>query len=216
MNEDVFVDLCFPLIGEIIPADSSYFVYSALSKLLPDLHHSPEIGIFSINGFPNKNRTLSLTPKSQLKLRLPTSKVSQYLTLAGQKLNIDSCEIKLKGGYQCSLIPTPRLYSRLVIIKGYMESDSFLTAASKQLKELNIQGEISLIPQFQIEEKNRSSLNGTHSSYLRRTLQIKHKAIVGYAVLAHELMAEESILLQEKGLGGRRHFGCGLFVPERR
>jgi len=27
------------------------------------------------------------------------------------------------------------------------------------------------------------------------------------------LTAEESIKLQEIGLGGRRHMGCGIFVP---
>ena len=42
------------------------------------------------------------------------------------------------------------------------------------------------------------------------------KEIVGFALRVEELTAEESIRLQEKGIGGRRRFGCGIFVPERR
>ena len=47
----------------------------------------------------------------------------------------------------------------------------------------------------------------------RRTLRIKDKEVVGYEVLVETLTAEESICLQEAGLGGRRHMGCGVFVP---
>ena len=49
----------------------------------------------------------------------------------------------------------------------------------------------------------------------RRTLRIKEKEVVGYEVLVEGLTAEESILLQERGLGGRRHMGCGMFLPSR-
>jgi len=37
------------------------------------------------------------------------------------------------------------------------------------------------------------------------------KQVVGYPVLVSELTPEESILLQENGLGGRRKMGCGFF-----
>jgi CRISPR-associated protein Cas6 len=45
----------------------------------------------------------------------------------------------------------------------------------------------------------------------RRTLRIKDKEVVGYEVLVEALTAEESLNLQEHGLGGRRHMGCGIF-----
>jgi hypothetical protein len=35
------------------------------------------------------------------------------------------------------------------------------------------------------------------------------------SALVDYLTATESILLQEHGLGGRRHMGCGIFVPMR-
>lgn len=47
---------------------------------------------------------------------------------------------------------------------------------------------------------------------IRRTLRIRDKTVVGYALAVTELTADESIRLQEAGVGGRRRFGCGLFV----
>jgi len=39
--------------------------------------------------------------------------------------------------------------------------------------------------------------------------------VVGYAVVVRGLDPEGSLRLQERGLGGRRRFGCGLMVPAR-
>jgi CRISPR-associated protein Cas6 len=49
----------------------------------------------------------------------------------------------------------------------------------------------------------------------RRTLRIRNKEVVGYEVVLGKLAAEESLLVQSAGLGGRRRFGCGIFVPTR-
>jgi CRISPR-associated protein Cas6 len=50
----------------------------------------------------------------------------------------------------------------------------------------------------------------------RRVVRIKGVAITGYSLLVTELSAADSIKLQESGLGGRRHLGCGFFVPAKR
>ena len=39
--------------------------------------------------------------------------------------------------------------------------------------------------------------------------------MIGYALRVFGLTAEESIRLQEEGLGGRRRMGCGVFLPIR-
>jgi CRISPR-associated protein Cas6 len=47
----------------------------------------------------------------------------------------------------------------------------------------------------------------------RRTLRIREKEVVGHEVVIEGLTSEESLSVQERGLGGRRHMGCGIFVP---
>ena len=96
------------------------------------------------------------------------------------------------------------------------EAESFLAAAQRQLAELEIQAQAGLVYQPQIVAENQGKQTGSRSLFLRRTLKIKDKQVVGFALQVEGLSAEESIRLQEKGLGGRRHFGCGLFTPDQR
>ncbi|MGV3523195.1 MAG: type I-MYXAN CRISPR-associated protein Cas6/Cmx6 [Candidatus Sericytochromatia bacterium] len=214
MNQSHFVDLCFPLKGESIPADSAYQVYSALSHLITDIHHNPQIGIMPINGQLEKaKRRLKLTSKSRLVLRLPQTEIVQYLSLAGQRLVIGNETVQLQGGFLQPLVPSAQLYSRLVTLKGKMEPESFYESAQRAFKELGIQGEISLVTQAHIQTANQAQAKGSHSGVLRRTVQIKNNQIIGFALRANQLNSLDSLTLQEKGLGGRRHFGCGLFIP---
>lgn len=46
-------------------------------------------------------------------------------------------------------------------------------------------------------------------------MRIKDKMVVGFQVEVTQLTGEESITLQEQGIGGRRRMGCGIFVPLR-
>ena len=49
----------------------------------------------------------------------------------------------------------------------------------------------------------------------RRRVTVAGRRIVGYSVRVSGLSAEESLALQEKGLGGKRRMGCGVFRPTR-
>jgi CRISPR-associated protein Cas6 len=46
-------------------------------------------------------------------------------------------------------------------------------------------------------------------------IRISKQKIIGYAMVVSELTADESIRLQEVGLGGRTRMGCGFFLPVR-
>jgi CRISPR-associated protein Cas6 len=209
------VDLYFPLKSTRIPTDHSYLLYAALCQALPDLHQDRQTGIFAIQGTFCPPRQLELTPHSHLKLRVPQAAVGHYLSLAGQKLALGPGTLELKGGFLKTLKPAARLYSRLVVIKGFTEPEPFLAAARKQLAALEIAAEPTLIAQPEIAAANQGQAGGSHSPVLRRTLRIRDRQIVGFAVQVNGLSAEESLRLQEQGLGGRRHFGCGLFLPAR-
>jgi CRISPR-associated protein Cas6 len=47
----------------------------------------------------------------------------------------------------------------------------------------------------------------------RKTFTIHDKKVVGYSMTINELSDEDSILIQEHGIGGRRKMGCGFFEP---
>jgi CRISPR-associated protein Cas6 len=69
------------------------------------------------------------------------------------------------------------------------------------------------IPLRKTSRSVQGGMGSKGSLEIRRTLQIRDKTIVGFALEVGGLSIADSIRLQELGLGGRHRFGCGVFVP---
>jgi CRISPR-associated protein Cas6 len=209
---DTVVDLELPVRGLAISADHGYALFGALCRVLPWLHADEEVGVHPIRGRLVGGRSLVLAPASHLTLRIPASRIHQVLPLAGQLLDVDGSSISVGVPTVRPLPSPPTLMSRLVVIKGFLDPEPLLAAAQRQADTLGLTGRLALVARSaggSIEGKTQRS----DGEPIRRTLRIRDKTVVGFALAATELTAEESIRLQEAGLGGRRRFGCGLFVP---
>lgn len=221
-----FVELHFPALGARVPADHGYGLYAALSRLVPELHDAASpIRIGSIRGTYVGEGLLQLDKcRSHLRLRLPTEAIPHALPLAGKSLDIVGHKIRLGVPQVCALIPAPNLIARLVVIKAssprrdpgdknsrdrcvtkrYLDPAEFLAAVRRDLERRDIHAQADL----PLHEA------GPHKGEPRRhILHIHGKKIVGFSVMIQGLTAEESLTLQEQGLGGRSKMGCGFFVP---
>jgi CRISPR-associated protein Cas6 len=199
------IELHFPVLGSALPADHGYALYSALSRMIPSLHEDHAVGIGPIGGqYVGKGRLQIDARRSRLRLRLVAENIATVLPLAGKSLMIGDHLIRLGVPFVRALVPAPNLVARLVTIKGFTEPPAFLEAVRRQLQSLNIVGEpgIPVILQGAREGQPR-----------RHILRIKDKKVVGFSLQVTGLTAEESVKLQEHGLGGRRKMGCGFFVP---
>lgn len=202
------IDLQFPVSGHLLPVDHGYNLYSALSAQLAWLHKSDTaIAIAPIRGQWQGNGLLRLGPRrSQLCLRVPVEVISSALALAGKSLVIAGHEVQLGVPSVHALVPAPSLVANLVTIKKFTEAAPFLAAARRQLDDLHVVGVLG-VPVV---------TGGAHQGQPRRKiLRIHDKAVVGFTLEVTNLTADESIRLQEHGLGGRRRMGCGFFVPLR-
>ena len=193
------IDLCFRLQGDTIPLDHAYPLFSALSDVIPELHEDREVGIHSIRGQAVDGR-LKLTNRSILALRVPEELRDRYSVLSGQSIWIDNASVDLVFFQARPLVPRANLFSPLVIIKGFTEPEPFRDAVQRQLTGNCIEGRAYLVP-----SKNQQY------QFARQVIRIHDKIVVGFAVELAMLSAEDSIRVQEMGIGGRRHFGCGLF-----
>jgi CRISPR-associated protein Cas6 len=208
------VDVAFPVRGTTISADHGYLLFSALSAAVPLEHGSQsEVAVHPISGRLVGSRLLALTPRSRLVLRVPHTRVPDLQRLAGKSLRLGDARLHLGVPRAYLLRSASRLASRLVVISGFTDPVQFLTAAQRQLERAGIEGTVSL----PLRGRPRPVEGGLGStdSYLRRTVSIKGRQIVGYALSVESLSDEDSIRLQERGIGGRRHMGCGVFVPAR-
>jgi CRISPR-associated protein Cas6 len=125
--------------------------------------------------------------------------------LSGKKLNIGDSKISLGIPKVSLLRPHKSLYSRLVLINTPSEftQESFTKAVKRQLLALGIEQDPVLF------------YSKPGYPYLRKTIRVKDKELVGYPIIVPNLNPDESILLQEKGLGGKRKMGCGTFLGVR-
>lgn len=212
------LDLEFFLQGDVLDVDHGYYLHSALSEIVPS-HHHPEkrgnTGVHPIYGIYRGERKISLQKNSRLILRLEVEKIPEYLVLCGRTLSVGSHFLTVGMPASRNLTPAPILKSRMVTIKGFTEPEEFLHAAQRQLTDLNILGTPHLVPRKNTASAEGKTDNREKSPFVKRTLNVKGKNIVGFALTVSNLTAEESLRIQMQGLGGRRAMGCGIFVPQR-
>jgi CRISPR-associated protein Cas6 len=225
--------LLYAAVSRLLPAAHA-------AEASPGREPAGSFGIHPIRGRQLGGRTLQLTEHSRLVIRADAEQIARFLPLAGKQLRTLDRSICLGVPEVRALAPAPALRSRMVTIKlpdvatqsGDGAAELFRAAALRKLAELGIhtesprpphpqagtrgQGEGQVPPRPPGEGRGEGGLDCS-SAHLtlgkRRTLRIKDKEVVGYEVVVEGLTAAESITLQETGLGGRRHMGCGIFSP---
>jgi len=200
LSDLLMVDMCFPVRGHGFPAEHGYGLLSALAQWVPSIHQNLHIGILTVPGIGDKQGKILLTPRSHLRIRLPMEAISGVYRLAGKRLRVGSHEVHLGIPEIFTLKPCATLKARIVTIKGYLEAENLEQAAQKQLEQLGIPGEVKV-------------LRDPEGKPLRKTLKIKRHTIVGFTTSVQGLSDDDSIRLQQVGLGGRRRMGCGFFLP---
>lgn len=201
------LDLSFAVVGKDIPLDHGYLLYSALSHILPGLHRDRDAAVHPIRGDATGDGTLRIAGRSRLCIRTGAERIADILALSGKTLFLGRHPLRIGVPQVLSLTPATNVAARMVTIRGFIEPADFLAAARRQLDALGISpGAVPEIP-------TSGDGQAKPGQPIRRILRIKDKTIVGFALHVSGLTAEESLTLQEKGLGGRRHMGCGVFVP---
>lgn len=199
-RHEPFVELCFPVRGKYLPADHGYALFAACVHLNPEIRQQETLSILTIPGYPDKQGKILLTEQSHLRIRTPISQIPLVYSLSGKSICLGVHEIAIGIPKIFMLQPADTLKSRIAVIKGHQEPESFLAAAQRQLDELEISAQIS-IPR---DKKG---------DYYRKTIKVKRYTVVGFSMQVSGLSEEDSLKLQQWGIGGKRHLGCGYFLP---
>lgn len=183
------VDLAFALRGASIAAGYSEPLWSALSAQMPWLADVAGLGVHPLAGVSASAETLYLTRHSRLILRLPLAQCDAARALCGTRLDFGG-EVEVATATVRPLLPATVVHARLVALADD-EEGRFLTACQASLAEAGIAGEVLL---------GRRGRRGGHA---------------GYSVMVREISPEDSLRLQQLGLGAGRQQGCGIFVPHK-
>jgi CRISPR-associated protein Cas6 len=203
------IDLSFVLVGSTIPIDHGYSLFSAICRIVPGLHGGtaeggPRVGVHPVRGRYSAPGVLTLIDRSRLKLRLASDQIAPYIALAGKELDLEGHRLRVGIPQVESLTPAANLAARLVTFRNALTPSAFEEDVRRELARLEIAGSPHLVPSPRPNWKGQP---------IRRVLRVKDKKVVGYALRVNGLTAEESVRMQEEGLGGRRRMGCGVFVP---
>jgi len=189
------IDVVFSLAGDSLPRDHAQSLATALSRHLPWLAAEAEAGVHRINVVAGNDAQALLSHRTRLTIRVRRERAQAVAALAGCALDVTGCVVRLGGPVQRELLAHGTLYAQMVTNAGDDEV-RFLEDVQRELDALGVRGR---------------AVCGR-----RRVLRDDSGAErVGYSLLVDGLSADDSLLLQQHGLGTHRHLGCGVFVPHR-
>lgn len=203
------LDLVFPALGTALSTDHAYALYGALSGVVPCFHddHS-RLRFAPITGHATADGQLHLTEHSCLRVRVSDDAALRLaLPLSGMRLSVGNATVLLGVPSVHTLTVPPSLVARLVTFKNADTPERFLTTAQAKLAELGVAGQ----PQLPMHPAGDRA-----GQPKRRVVRVKGVTIPGYSLIVAALSAADSLRLQEFGLGGRTHLGCGFFEPMNR
>lgn len=201
------IDLAFPIVqGLVVPIDHGHCLLGALKSAAPALAEM-DIAVHPLRGSALPADLLHLKPRTRLRLRLRPEAIALVLALAGRELRLGSHLIRLGAPTIEVLIPRVILHARTVVLAKTVPK---ATRGEQRGNRFADEAEILLAV------KSRCNASATVRSLGRRSFVIRKPGrdirIPGIGVVVEGLDDDASMRLQTEGVGGRRAFGCGIFV----
>jgi CRISPR-associated protein Cas6 len=207
---DDVLDLLFAIDCKRIPVDHAYLLARALCDALPWIEDEPGIAVHSIHVAGSQNgwerpqhgteSFLSVPRRTRLAVRASQQSVERLLKeLPGTRLEIAGITLTVGEGKAKSLSKETTLFARYLALDA-PEADSdeslFLATAARHLADLGI--------------RVRKAVCGRTCP-----LQTPDGPLVTRSLMVAGLTLEESIRLQQRGLGRHPLLGCGIFIPHK-
>ena len=208
-NPSSIVDYAYRIRCHSLPVEHAFRLAKAIKTILPWLDDQPNVGIHSIhvadsgNGWIRPTKTdhnpdelLYLSRRTRLVLRLAKKLIQKAKALEGVILDINGNTLSVEKGQEKPLRPSATLFARYVVSNNHETETRFIDHLVDQFQRMNIH--------------IRKLLCGKEHNIPTPTAFIHTRS-----VLIAELKPEESLLLQESGIGPHRQLGCGLFIPHK-
>lgn len=201
--DDVF-DLVFRLRGTSLDIDHAFALSTALQVHLSD-DLCARIGVHGVrmagsgNGWNRPEQSdaaLPLSRRARLAIRVHRDDGEEVGQMMDRTLQIGHQEVTLGSSVMRKLSTIGTLYARAICCDREQSETDFLTEMAALLKQMNI--------------KVSKMICGRCGE-----IRTADETIFTRALMVAELEAEESVALQQQGLGQGRMLGCGLFVPHK-
>lgn len=188
-----------------LEVDHAYALYQAVVRALPWFETEPGVALHTLHGAESGNgwirpykegELLYLSKRTRLRLRLPKHRFADAMALEGQVINVGDCTVKINRPAIRALSTQTTLFTRSLVSENTQSENEFLHHATEMLNAKGIH------PQRMMGGRRHAIKT------LAQTLYARSLMIV-------DLAFEESIQLQQNGLGEEQKLGCGIFLPHK-
>jgi len=205
---DDVVDVLFSVDCKRLPVDHAYALSAALQQAVPWIAEGTSgIGVHTIHVAGSQNgwerpehgssQHLILSRRTRLAIRIPKERIDALVQgLQGKTLDVSGHPLTVGSGKIRSLSKETTLFSRYVVSLPDDTEEAFLGQTARALSNQGVRVRKALC--------GKTTLLGTPSGVVHAR-----------SLLLADLSQEESIRLQQTGLGPRREMGCGIFIPHK-
>jgi len=198
------VDAVFAIACRSLPVDHAYALSRAIQDALPWFAEEPRAGLHTIHGAASgsgwmrpegADALLQLSHRARLALRLPRHRLEDAAALLGRTLQVAGWPLRVEKMTLRPLSRITTLFSRCVVLAVGDEA-AFVSAATGELGALGINPGRMVCGRV-------TPVTTPAGTYQTRSLMLAG------------LTLEQSLRLQQSGLGAGRKIGCGLFIPHK-
>jgi len=188
------VDAIFSVEGQTLPREHAQPLQKSLCGLFPWLAHDPVAAVMPLKVVDGDAEMATLPRRLQLVLRVMNSRMPDVLAVAGREVSVAGCVLRLDKPHFRELRPHATLYAYKVASAGNGEL-AFMETMDQELARLSIRGE---------------RVCGKRSQMV-----VAGQVLETFSLMLHALTPDQSLRLQQSGLGPHRLLGCGVFVPHK-
>ena len=188
------VDAIFSVEGHTLPREHAQPLQQSLCSLFPWLAHDAVAAVMPLKLVESDAEMATLPKRLQLVLRVMNSRMPDVLAVAGREVSVAGCTLRLDKPHFRELRPHATLYAYKVASAGNGEL-AFMETMDQELARLSIRGE---------------RVCGKRSQMV-----VAGQVLETFSLMLHALTPDQSLRLQQFGLGPHRLLGCGVFVPHK-
>ena len=200
------VDVLFKLECKSLPVDHNQLLFNGLEQLLPWLKEEPRSAIHSIhvaesiNGWERpareENSLLHLSRRTRMTIRVPVGRLKDVETIVDKAVYVGEHVLQIKQlAITKKLLPISTIFCRYVVSESENESE-FMDVCAGEIQAMGVNIKKMLCGKSRYIELDNGPV-------LTRTLMLA------------DLSKDESIKLQQHGIGKYQHLGCGIFIPHK-
>ena len=202
-DDSDMAELSFSVNCRELPYDHAYELSSEILNLIPQIKNDKRNSIQTLHGPMSGNgwvrpdsENIPLSKRAKLMMRINKNQIDDIKDIEGKEIKLFGNSLKIGISKVKNFLIVKDLFCRFVISDNKISEDDFLEKIQMELRNFNVNIKKALCGKSM-------TINFDKNTEYTRSLMIA------------DLSKEESLKLQEEGVGGEKLYGCGIFLPHK-